>query len=155
MTTFTTRRRVPFTPQQMYALVADVEHYPKFLPMCEALVVKSRAQQGATEILVCEMRVGYMAIQERFVCKVRLEPEKPFVQAAYLDGPFRQLDNTWQFRPAPNGGCDIEFYVAYEFKSMVLQLLMGSMFDIAFRRFAEAFEERARVVYGLPAAKTV
>jgi coenzyme Q-binding protein COQ10 len=150
MTTFTTRRRVPFTPNQMYALVADVEHYPKFLPMCEALVVKSRSQVGANEILVCEMRVGYMAIQERFVCKVRLEPEKPFVQAAYLDGPFRQLDNTWHFRPAPNGGCDIEFYVAYEFKSMMLQLLMGSMFDLAFRRFAEAFEERARVVYGVP-----
>jgi coenzyme Q-binding protein COQ10 len=150
MTTFTTHRRVPFTPQQMYALVADVEQYPKFLPLCEGLVVKSRNVEAQSEVLVCEMRVGYMTFRERFVCKVRLEPDKPFVQSAYLDGPFRQLDNTWQFRDAPNGGCDVEFYVAYEFKSMMLQMLMGSMFDIAFRRFAEAFEQRAHVVYGVP-----
>jgi coenzyme Q-binding protein COQ10 len=150
MTTFTTRRRVPYTPQQMYALVADVEKYPQFLPMCDALVIKSRSVEAGHEMLVCEMRVGYLAVQERFICKVRLEPETPFVSSAYLEGPFRQLDNTWRFHRNSDGGCDVEFYVAYEFKSMVLQLLMGSMFDIAFRRFTEAFEDRARVVYGAP-----
>jgi coenzyme Q-binding protein COQ10 len=150
MTTFTTRRRVAFTPQQMYALVADVEKYPQFLPMCEALTITSRGPEGAVEKLVCEMRVGYRAIQERFICEVRLEPETPFVRVNYLEGPFRQLDNRWAFLPAPNGGCDIDFFIAYEFKSMMLQLLMGGMFDVAFRRFTEAFEQRAYVVYGTP-----
>jgi coenzyme Q-binding protein COQ10 len=152
MTTFSTRRRVPFTPRQMFDLVADVEKYPLFLPMCEGLTIKSRAADGPNEKLVCEMRVGYMAIQERFVSEVYLEPDKPFVRAAYIEGPFRQMDNRWSFLHAPDGACDVDFYIAYEFKSFMLQMLMGGMFDIAFRRFTDAFEQRAHVVYGPPRA---
>ena len=152
MTTFTTRRRVPFTPQQMYALVADVDKYPQFLPMCEQLTVRSRAMDGAHEKLVCDMRVGYGAINERFTCEVRLQPEIPFVRAAYIDGPFKQLENRWTFVEAPNGACDIDFYIAYEFKSLMLQMLMGGLFDSAFRRFTVAFEQRAHAVYGLRTA---
>ena len=151
MPKFSTTRRVPFTSRQMFDLVADVEQYPKFLPLCEALIVKKRERAGELETLVAEMTVGYYALRESFTSRVVLDASMLQVHAAsvpeYPSGPFRQVENRWSFAPAP-GGSDVEFFIAYEFKSLVLQMLVGSLFDRVFRRYTQAFEERARVVYG-------
>jgi len=151
MPAFTTTRSVPFTPRQMFDLVADVERYPEFLPLCEALTVRKRGREGSKEVLIAEMTVGYHAIRESFTSRVRLDKEALVVEAGsvpeYPSGPFRRVENRWTFAPAP-GGCDVQFHIAYEFKSMMLQMLVGSLFDRVFRRYTQAFEERARVVYG-------
>lgn len=151
MPSFSNIRRVPFTAPQMYDLVADIESYPEFLPLCESLTVLSRHEAGASTVLEARMGVGYKAIHEKFTSRVTLRPGEPSILVEYLDGPFRRLENRWRFLPAP-GGSDIDFFVDYEFRSPVLALLMGVMFDKAFRQFAAAFEARAHKTYGIPAA---
>jgi coenzyme Q-binding protein COQ10 len=155
MPSFTTRRRVPYTPAQMFDLVADVERYPHFLPLCEALTVRSREEQADRTVIVATMVAGYQAIRESFTTRVTLLPTEPRVLVEYLDGPFRRLENRWLFKPVP-GGCEVDFYIDYEFRNPMLGLLVGALFDKAFRRFAEAFEARARAVYGTarPAAQS-
>jgi coenzyme Q-binding protein COQ10 len=149
--TFDTVRRVPFTPHQMYALVADVERYPEFLPLCEALDVRQRTVVDGKPVIVAAMDIGYKAIRERFTTRVTLTPDEPSVFVTYLDGPFHHLDNRWRFLPIDGGrACDVAFWIDYQFKSPLLAVLMGAMFDKAFRKFAEAFEHRARIVYGTP-----
>jgi coenzyme Q-binding protein COQ10 len=147
MPSFTTRRRVAFTPLEMFDLVADVEQYPLFVPLCEGLIVKQREKNGSVETVIAEMQVGYRAIHERFTSRVRLERERLAVTADLVEGPFRRLENRWGFHGAP-GGSDVEFHIDYEFNSLMLQLLAGAVFEQAFRRFTEAFEARAKVVYG-------
>lgn len=151
MPTFDTVRRVPYSAQQMYALVADVEQYPQFLPLCEALRVVSRSQVAGHPVIVATMEIGYKAIRETFTTRVVLMPGMPAVTVTYLDGPFHHLENRWRFLPADGGrSCDVGFWIDYQFKSPMLGLLMGVMFDKAFRKFSEAFEQRARAVYGPP-----
>ncbi len=155
MPSFSTTRRVPFTPRQMFDLVADVERYPQFLPLCEALTVKNRGSDGGRPVMVCEMTVGYHAIRESFTSRVVLDEANLTVHAGSVpehpSGPFRRIENRWVFKPAP-GGCDVEFFIAYEFKSTMLAMLVGSLFDRVFRRYTQAFEDRARAVYGAPQA---
>jgi coenzyme Q-binding protein COQ10 len=151
MPTFDTVRRVPYSPEQMFDLVADVEQYPQFLPMCETLAIRRRETTPEGERLTATMGVGYKSIREHFTSRVTLKPADRRIQVAYLDGPFRYLDNRWEFLPMAGGGCQVRFWISYEFKSAMLGLLMGALFDKAFRKFAEAFEQRARVVYGAPA----
>ena len=148
MPTFTTSRHVPFTPRQMYDLVADVEKYPQFLPLTEGLRIRTREQTGNPQIFTADMTVGYKAIRETFLTRVSLFPDVPKVEARYIDGPFRHLENRWHFHPSGEG-CEIEFFIDYEFKSHLLALVVGALFDKAFRKFAEAFEQRARTVYGV------
>jgi coenzyme Q-binding protein COQ10 len=140
-------RRVSFTARQMFALVADVERYPEFVPLCEALKIKGRMTDGGCEVLIADMTVGYKAIRETFTSRVTLEAETPSVLVEYVDGPFRHLENRWNFLPAP-GGCNVDFFITYEFKSMLLQVLVGAVFDRAFHKFTAAFEARARTIYG-------
>ena len=148
MPTFRTVRHVPHTPEAMLELVADVEHYPEFLPLCESLKVLSREHEAdGTEIIVARMGVGYGPIHETFTSRVQIARGSHHIRVTYLDGPFRRLENTWSFRASGNG-CDVHFHIDYEFRSIALQLLLGAMFDRAFRKFAEAFETRARKVYG-------
>ena len=151
MPKFETTRRVQHSPRDMFALVADVESYPEFLPLCEALKVTSRRARENKTLLIADMTVGYKAIRETFTSQVMLDPEALRIEVQYLNGPFRYLNNVWTFLPA-NGGSDIGFYIDYEFKSRMLGILMGSMFDVAFRKFSQAFEERADKIYGPPAA---
>ena len=151
MPRYTTRRRVPFSARQMFDLVADVEKYPEFLPLCEALRVRRRMRDGeGREELVANMEVGYKAIRESFTSQVTLDPAANRILVTYLDGPFSHLDNRWTFHQLEQGS-DIDFLIDYEFRNIVLQMLMGAMFDTAFRRFADAFEARAREVYARPA----
>jgi coenzyme Q-binding protein COQ10 len=147
MPTFTSKRRVRHSPEDMFALVADVEKYPLFLPLCEELRIRRRAPAGEAETLVADMTVGYKAIRETFTSRVTLDPGRLRILVEYVDGPFRHLENRWTFRPS-EGGCEVEFFITYEFRSFALGMLMGTMFDRAFRKFSEAFERRADEVYG-------
>lgn len=131
----------------MYNLVADVEKYPEFLPLCEGLTVRSRKDRDGKALLVADMTVGYKAFRETFTTQVLLKPEENAIDVKYLDGPFKYLDNRWRFEPDENGGCSVYFFIDYEFKSRILGAVMGSMFDRAFRMFAEAFEARADRIY--------
>jgi coenzyme Q-binding protein COQ10 len=154
MPSFRTVRQVPFSPRQMFDLVADVEKYPQFLPLCEALTVKGRERDGEREIVIAQMTVGYMAIRETFTSRVVLDPEALLVQAAAMpgaaSGPFSRLENRWAFAPV-SGGCNVDFTIDYELKSLTLQMLVGGLFDRAFRKYAEAFEARAHATYGAAA----
>ena len=151
MPTYETTRPVPHSPRQMFDLVADVESYPEFLPLCEALSVRSRKNGDDKTLLIADMTVGYKAIRETFTSQVLLKPGELEIDVKYLDGPFKYLDNKWTFEPHGDGGCQVRFFIDYEFKSRILGVLMGSMFDRAFRTFAEAFENRARKIYGTSA----
>ncbi|MEZ5811254.1 MAG: type II toxin-antitoxin system RatA family toxin [Rhizobiaceae bacterium] len=148
MPEFSSTRRVRHMPAQMFDLVADVERYPQFLPMCEALVVRSRRERDGKTLLVADMTVGYKAIHETFTSQVLLDRANLKIDVKYIDGPFRYLDNRWTFDEMEDG-CDVKFFIDYEFRSRVLGALMGAMFDRAFRMFSEAFEKRADAVYGL------
>ena len=146
-------RQVRHSPVEMFNLVADVEQYPEFLPLCEALRIRRRAQSGeGVETLVAEMSVGYKAIRETFTTRVTLDKPRLRILVEYVEGPFSYLENRWTFRPDP-AGCAVEFYISYEFKSFALRMLMGAMFERAFRKFAEAFEERADVIYRRESAR--
>jgi coenzyme Q-binding protein COQ10 len=147
MPKFEATRRVAHTPDEMFALVADVEKYPEFLPLCERLSVRSRRERDGRTVLVADMSIGYKAIRETFTTQVLLKPEERTIDVKYIDGPFRYLSNIWSFEPASDG-CFVRFFIDYEFKSRILAALMGTMFDRAFRMFAEAFEKRADAVYG-------
>lgn len=147
MPQFETRRLVKHSPDRMYDLVADVEKYPEFLPLCDGLTVRSKKERDGKTLLVADMTVGYKAIRETFTTQVLLKPEELAIDVKYLDGPFRYLDNRWRFEPTDDGGCSVYFFIDYEFKNRLLGALMGSMFDRAFRMFAEAFEARADRIY--------
>ncbi|AQS41530.1 MAG: Cyclase/dehydrase [Candidatus Tokpelaia hoelldobleri] len=132
----------------MFALVADIGKYPEFLPMCEALAVHSRREQDGKTLLVADMTVGYRLIRETFTTQVYLNPLENRIDVKYIDGPFRHLENRWTFSAVENGkGCDVHFFIDYEFKNRVLGVMMGTMFDIAFRKFTDAFEKRADHIY--------
>ena len=149
MPQFTNVRRVHHRADEMFALVADVEKYPQFLPMCEALSIRSSKERDNKTLLVADMTVGYKLIRETFTSQVLLKPAESMIDVKYVDGPFRYLDNRWTFKPVGDGSeCDVEFFIDYEFKSRMLGMLMGSMFDLAFRKFSEAFEKRADQIYG-------
>lgn len=152
MPTFETKRKVPYTAKQMYGVVSDVEHYPEFLPMCTGLRVTSRQDTPEGPVLVATMSVGYKAIRETFTTRVNLNPAVPRVDVAYLNGPFSHLTNRWLFVDLEPGMSEIDFYITYQFRSAMLGALVGGVFDQAFRKFAEAFETRARQVYGPPPA---
>jgi len=145
---FETTRRVPHSAADMFALVADVETYPEFLPLCEALTVRSRKERDGKTLLVADMTVGYKAIRETFTTQVLLNPADNLIDAKYVDGPFRHLNNRWRFEPLPEGGSSVHFFIDYEFKSRILGALMGAVFERAFRMFTDAFEKRANAVYG-------
>ncbi len=135
----------------MYVLVADVEKYPQFVPLCTGLRVRKRTTGPDGEVIVADMEIGYRAIRERFTSKVTCDAERPAIHVAYVDGPFRRLVNEWRFVDGPDPGTSmVEFYIDYEFRSRALALLMGAIFDRAFRQFADAFEKRADALYGVP-----
>jgi len=148
MPSFKNSLHVAFRPKDMFDLVADVEAYPQFLPMCLDLRVLRRTPIDAGEVIIASMSVGYKAIRESFTSRVTLDPHTPAIKVEYIDGPFQSLINHWGFRDDGQGGCHVDFDIAYEFKSRTLGLVMGAMFDAAFRRFSDAFVARAQEIYG-------
>jgi coenzyme Q-binding protein COQ10 len=149
MPQFSTKRHVRHSADDMFDLVADVEHYPEFVPLCRDLKVRQRTAAGeGVEIVVADMTVSFKLVRETFRSRVTLDKPKFQILVEYLQGPFSRMQNRWDFKPAGDNACDVEFYIDYEFKSRTLGVLMGSMFDMAFRRFSAAFEARADQVYG-------
>jgi coenzyme Q-binding protein COQ10 len=149
MTQFTTTRRVRHSAADMFDLVADVEHYPQFVPLCRSLEVRKRTEDGeGRDVIVADMTVAYKLIRENFTSRVTLDRPKLQILVEYLEGPFQKMNNRWSFRPEDEHACEVEFFISYEFRSRTLGMLMGTVFDAAFRRFATAFERRADEVYG-------
>jgi coenzyme Q-binding protein COQ10 len=149
MPQFRTTRRVHHSAENMFALVADVEKYPQFLPLCTGMkVLRREAKEEGVDVLVAKMGVGYRMIHESFTTRVTLDRPNLSILVEYLSGPFSHLENTWKFRPVEAPNCDVEFYISYEFKSRTLGLLVLSVFDTAFRKYTTAFERRADQVYG-------
>ncbi|WEK48959.1 MAG: type II toxin-antitoxin system RatA family toxin [Candidatus Kaistia colombiensis] len=148
MPSFATERRVGHSAEEMFALVADVEKYPQFVPLCERLVIRGRKPDGAREVLIADMTVAYKIVRETFTTKVVLDRDAGTIRAEYLDGPFKHLDNLWTFAALDGGHSNISFTIDYEFRSRTLSALMGTVFDKAFRKFADAFEKRADIIYG-------
>jgi len=149
MPSFRTKRRVGHGAANMFDLVADVEKYPEFVPLCQSLRVRRRTESGeGIETVVADMTVAYKVMRETFASRVTLDRPNLQILVEYLDGPFSRMENRWDFHPASEKACEVEFFIAYEFKSRLLGMLMGAMFEAAFRRFAEAFERRADAVYG-------
>ena len=133
----------------MFNLVADVERYPEFVPLCKDLKLRQRtASEEGIETVVADMTVSFKLVRESFRSRIILDRPELQILVEYLQGPFSHMQNRWTFRPAGEKACEVEFFIDYEFKSRMLGLLMGSMFDVAFRRFAAAFEARADQVYG-------
>ncbi len=156
MPQFASKRRVHHSATEMFDLVADVERYPEFVPLCGALKVRQRTQKSdGTEVIVADMTVSFKLIRERFTSKVTLDRPNLKILVEYLQGPFSRLQNRWTFEPKNGDVCNVGFFIAYEFKSRMLAVLMGSMFDAAFQRFAAAFEKRADAIYGKPRATAV
>jgi coenzyme Q-binding protein COQ10 len=148
MPQFATTRRVRHPAADMFDLVADVERYPEFVPLCRALKVRRRIPEPeGVEVLVADMTVAYRFVRETFTSRVTLDRPNLQILVEYLEGPFRRMENRWLFHPTGERTCEVEFFIAYEFRSRTLGLLMGTMFEAAFRRFAAAFERRADVVY--------
>lgn len=147
MPTHAERRFLPYRPEQLYALVADVQRYPEFLPWCTACRITGRDGNVITADLV----IGFKMIRERFTSRVTLEPQDR-IDVEYTSGPLRYLNNHWVFEQAP-GGCVIDFYIDFEFKSRLFHRLAGVVFNEAVRRMVAAFESRAHDLYEpLPAA---
>ena len=149
MPEFSTTRRVRHAASDMFYLVADVERYPEFVPLCRALQVRKRIPEPeGVEIVIADMTVAYKLLRETFTSRVTLDRPSLQILVEYLQGPFSRMQNRWEFHPVAERACDVKFLIDYEFKSRALRLVMGAMFDAAFRRFAQAFEQRADVIYG-------
>jgi coenzyme Q-binding protein COQ10 len=150
MPQFLTKRHVQHSASEMFDLVADVERYPQFVPLCQALRVRRRTTEpDGSVVIVADMTVAYKFIREAFTSRVTLDRKNLEILVEYLEGPFQKMNNRWSFQPNGNA-CEVTFSIAYEFRSRTLGALMGAMFDTAFRRFAAAFERRADQVYGKP-----
>jgi coenzyme Q-binding protein COQ10 len=148
MRQFSTKRRVRHSASEMFDLVADVERYPEFVPLCRSLKVRKRIPEPeGVEIVIADMTVAYKLISEKFTSRVTLDRPNLQILVEYLEGPFRRMENRWTFRPTGAKSCEVEFFISYEFRSRMLGMLLGSMFDVAFRRFSAAFERRADAVY--------
>ena len=142
MPTHAEERHLPFSQQQLFDLVADIERYPEFLPWCAACRVTKREGR----LIEADLLIGFKMVRERFTSRVTLSAPNR-IDVEYLDGPFRYLNNHWVFKPTEDG-CVIDFYIDFEFRSRLLQRLMGPLFNEAVRRMVSAFDSRARALYG-------
>jgi coenzyme Q-binding protein COQ10 len=142
-------RVLPYTAQQIYDLVADVARYPEFLPWTAAARIRSRTPRAdGAEVMEADLVISFKVFRERFGSRVILHPAQMRIETEYLDGPFKYLKSDWSIRDLPGGGCDVAFFVDFEFRNIILQKLIGVVFDEAMRRVVRAFEARADVLYG-------
>lgn len=149
MATHAEKRVLPYAPDKLFALVADIERYPEFLPWCVGARVRSRREN----VVIADLVIGFKGIHERFTSRVTLAPDRRRIDVAYLHGPFKYLNNHWIFNEAGEDACEIDFFVDFEFHSRLLQKIMGVLFNEAVRRMVTAFEARAAELYGRPAGQ--
>ncbi|WP_106263894.1 type II toxin-antitoxin system RatA family toxin [Donghicola tyrosinivorans] len=140
-------RFMPYTAQQMYDLVADVGAYPKFLPWCAAARIRSVTPEGDAQVMAADLVISFKVFRERFGSRVTLWPADRKIDTEYLDGPFRYMKSNWAFADV-EGGCEVAFFVDFEFKNAVLQKIIGVVFNEAMQRIVRAFEKRAHDLYG-------
>ena len=144
-------RELPYTAQQMYDLVADVDRYPEFLPWTAAARIRSREEEGDRTVMLADLVISFKVFRESFGSRVVLWPGEKRIETAYVDGPFRHLQSEWRFEDLDGGRCRVSFWVDFEFRNAFLGRIIGAVFDEAMRRVVAAFERRARALYG-PAA---
>ncbi len=147
MPTHQETRRLPYTAQQMYDLVADVGRYPEFLPWCAAARIRERRVEGEHEVMEADLVISFKVFRERFGSRVTLWPAEMRIETEYLDGPFRKMVSRWAFRDV-EGGCEVDFFTDFEFRNRVLQSVIGVVFNDAMQRIVRAFERRAAALYG-------
>jgi coenzyme Q-binding protein COQ10 len=147
MPTHSETKFLPYTADQMYALVADVASYPQFLPWCAAARIRSRVPQGEAELMEADLVISFKVFRERFGSRVTLWEKDRRIDTEYLDGPFKYMKSNWSFAPA-EGGCDVSFFVDFEFKNAILQGIIGVVFNEAMQRIVRAFERRAQELHG-------
>lgn len=147
MPTHSETRVLPYTAQQMYDLVANVAAYPKFLPWCAAARIRSRTPEGDAELMLADLVISFKVFREKFGSKVLLKPAIKSIDTEYLDGPFKHMKSTWDFKDV-DGGCEVAFFVDFEFKNAILQGIIGVVFNEAMQRIVRAFEKRAADLYG-------
>ena len=138
------QKDLPYPAHDLYALVADVERYPEFLPWCVAARILNRCDG----VLRAELAIGFKGMRERFVSRVSLDRPSRRIDVSYEDGPFKYLENSWHFEPHSEGACRLGFHVDFEFRSRMLEAVMGRLFNEAVRRMVQAFEARAADLYG-------
>jgi coenzyme Q-binding protein COQ10 len=153
MPQFSAKRRVPYSASRMFDLVANVEEYPEFVPLCTAMRVLSRQEKKQGEgsgisVVVAEMTIAYKLIRQTFTSRVTLDRSNLEILVDYLKGPFTHMRTRWVFHAFGDDACDVEFFTEYEFRSRTFAALMGAMFDAVFRRMVSAFEKRAAALYG-------
>ncbi|WP_138464934.1 type II toxin-antitoxin system RatA family toxin [Poseidonocella sp. HB161398] len=141
-------RQLPYSADDMYALVADVASYPKFLPWCAAARIRSREDKGDHEVMEADLVISFKVFREKFGSRVTLWPEKKRIDTEYIDGPFRYMQSSWEFADREGGGCTVEFSTDFEFRNRMLQGVIGVVFNEAMQRIVRAFEERAAKIYG-------
>ncbi len=141
------KRFMPYTAQQMYDLVADIERYREFLPWTAAARIRSRTSLGDHEVVEADLVISFKVFREKFGSRVTLWPERKLIETEYLDGPFRYLKSHWQFEDC-EGGCNVEFDVDFEFRNPILQKVIGVVFTHAMQSVSQAFEDRAKELYG-------
>jgi coenzyme Q-binding protein COQ10 len=148
MPTHSEKRKLPYTARQMYDLVADVARYPEFLPWTSAARIRSRTPRpDGAEVVEADLVISFKVFRERFGSRVTLWPDEMRIETEYLDGPFRYMRSNWAFRDV-EGGCEVNFFVDFEFRNAILQRVIGVVFDEAMRRVVRAFEARALDLYG-------
>ena len=150
MPTHAETRVLPYGAEEMYALIADVDRYPEFLPWCAAARIRDTRPlpDGEGEVIEADLVISFKVYRERFGSRVTLRPGERRIDVEYLDGPFRYLQNRWSFRPLGPQQCEIDFFVDFEFRSAILQKLIGLVFHEAMLRIVRAFERRAAALYG-------
>ncbi|MCL6281997.1 type II toxin-antitoxin system RatA family toxin [Ruegeria sp. 2012CJ41-6] len=141
-------RRLPYSAQQMYDLVADVGKYPEFLPWCAAARVRRTYDDGRARVMEADLVVSFQVFREKFGSRVTLYDADHRIDTEYLDGPFKYMKSNWGFADVPDGGCDVSFHVKFEFRNIMLQTVIGMVFNEAMHQIVRAFEERAKVLYG-------
>ncbi|MEM7317672.1 MAG: type II toxin-antitoxin system RatA family toxin [Pseudomonadota bacterium] len=147
MPTHSETKRLPYSAQQMYDLVGDVARYPEFLPWCSAARIRKTCTQGTARVLEADLVISFKLFRERFGSRVTLRDSEYRIDTEYLDGPFKYLKSNWSFAEA-DGGCDVSFHVDFEFRNIVLQKIIGVVFNEAMHRIVRAFEARAAELYG-------
>ncbi len=140
-------RQMPYTAQQMYDLVADVARYPEFLPWCAAARVRDVRDEGAAQVMDADLVISFKVFREKFGSRVTLWPQEMKIDTEYLDGPFKYMRSNWAFADRADGGCDVAFFVDFEFRNAVLQRIIGVVFNEAMHRIVRAFEQRAKALY--------
>lgn len=140
-------RKVPHTADQMFALVADVARYPEFLPWNSAARIRMRNPIAGGEVMEADLVISFKLFREKFGSRVVLWPGDRRIETEYLDGPLKHLKSVWLFRDLPEGGCEVDFTVDFEFRNPILAKVIGLVFNEAMTRIVRAFETRAAVVY--------